>query len=66
MDINSRINWTNGMEMTAQTLLGLNDQWDSNWQLALRASLGSNRMGLLPNAPFECNASFAAGQLEVA
>ncbi len=65
MDINSRINWTNGMEMTAQTLLGLNDQWDSNLQLALRASLGSNRMGLLPNTPFECKAAFAAGQLEV-
>ena len=65
MDINARINWMPGMEITAQTFLGLTEHWDFRQQLALRAALGSNRMGLLPKAPFNCNGIFVNNRLEV-
>ena len=65
MDINARINWMPGMEITAQTFLGLAEHWDFRQQLALRAALGSSRMGLLPKAPFNCNGIFVNNRLEI-
>ena len=65
MDINARINWVPGMELTAQTFMGLTDHWDFRQQLALRAALGSNRMGLIPGAPFNCRGIFVSNQFEL-
>ena len=65
MDINARINWMPGMEITAQTFLGMAEHWDFRQRLALRAALGSNRMGLLPGAPFSCNGIFVKNQFEI-
>jgi len=65
MDINARINWMPGMEITADTFLGVADQWDFRYRLALRAALGSNRMGLLPDTPFSCNGIFVKNRLEI-
>jgi len=65
MDINARINWMPGMEITAQTFLGLAEHWDFKQRLALRAALGSNRMGLIPGAPFSCKGSFVKNQFEI-
>lgn len=65
MDINARINWMPGMELTAETFSGMSEQWDFRQRLALQAALGSNRMGLLPGAEFICNGIFANSRLEV-
>lgn len=65
MDINARINWMPGMEITAQTFLGMAEHWDFRQRLALRAALGSNRMGLLPKAPFKCNGIFVKNRFEI-
>ena len=54
MDVNARINWMPGMELTDQTFRALDDRLDFRQQMALRVALGNNRMGLLPDAPF-CN-----------
>lgn len=64
-DINARINWIPGMELTAETFLGIGEQWDFRQQLAIRAALGSNRMGLVPGAPFNCNGIFVKNRFEV-
>ena len=42
------------MELTSQTFLNMDENLDFRQQMALRAALGGNRMGLLPGAPF-CN-----------
>lgn len=65
MDINARINWTPGMELTAQTFVGLDENLDYRQQLALRAALGNQRMGLLPDAEFSCNGRFVKNKFEV-
>lgn len=65
MDINCRINWMPGMEITAQTFLGMAEHWDFKHRLALRTALGSNRMGLLPEAPFQCNGIFVKNRFEI-
>lgn len=65
LDVNARINWIPGMEISANTFLGLTEQWDFRQQLALQAALGSNRTGLIPNAPFHCKAVFVNNQLEM-
>lgn len=65
MDLNSRINWTPGMEITAQTFIGLEQQLDLRQQIALRAALGNNQMGLLPGAVMNCNGIFAGSTFEI-
>lgn len=65
MDINARINWMPGMELTSETFSGMAEQWDFRQQLAIRAALGSNRMGLVPGAPFSCNGTFVKNRYEV-
>lgn len=65
MDINAKVNWVPGMEITAQTFVEVSEQWDFKQQMALKAALGSNRMGLIPDAPFSCKALFVQGRLEV-
>ena len=53
------------MEITAQTFLEIAEHWDFKQQLALKAAIGSNRMGLIPDAPFSCKALFVKGRLEI-
>lgn len=65
MDLNATINWTPGMEMTAQTFIGLERQLDLRQQLALRAALGSSQMGLLPGAEFSCKGVFTGSTFEI-
>ncbi len=64
MDINARINWVPGMEVTAQTFIEVAGHWDFKQRIALRAALGSNRMGLLPGAPYSCRGVFVKNQFE--
>ena len=65
MDINARINWKPGMEITAQTFISLDEHLDFRQQLALRAALGNQRMGLLPGATFSCNGMFVKNKFEI-
>ena len=66
MDINARINWMPGMELTAETFSGMAEQWDFSQRLAIRAALGSNCMGLVPGAPFSCSGTFVKNRFEIA
>ena len=65
VDINSRINWVPGMELTAETFSGISEQWDFRQMLAIRAAVGNSRMGLVPGSPFNCNGIFVKNRFEV-
>ena len=54
------------MELTTQTFTSLSEELDFRQQMALRAALGSNRMGLLPGAPFLNSGLFAKNKFEMA
>lgn len=65
MDINSRINWKSGMEMTARALAGMNRHIDFQQQVAIQAALGRSRVGLLPDAPFNNKGNFVRNTFEI-
>ncbi|MCR4582088.1 MAG: type VI secretion system baseplate subunit TssK [Prevotella sp.] len=65
MDINARINWMPGMEITAQTFREIDECLDYRQKVALRAALGSNRMGLVPGAPFSGKGIFVKSTFEI-
>ena len=65
MDIDARINWMPGMELTAQTFLELDRNLDFRQQVAVRAALGGQRLGLLPGAPFLCQGVFVKNTYEI-
>lgn len=53
------------MEITSQTFIGLEEKLDFQQQIAIRAALGSTRMGLLPGATFNCNGIFVKNTFEI-
>lgn len=65
MDIDARINWMPGMELSAQTLKELDRNLDFRQQIAVRAALGSSRFGLLPGAEFSANGVFVKNTYEI-
>ena len=65
MDLNSKINWLPGMEITAQTFIGLEEKLDFQQQIAIRAALGSTRMGMLPGATLNCEGIFVKNTYEI-
>ena len=65
MDIESRINWMPGMELTAQTFKELDANLDYRQQVALRAALGGSQLGLLPGAEFSCKGVFVKNTYEI-
>ena len=65
MDINTRINWAPGMELTAQAFKEFRDQLDFRQQVAVRAALGASRFGLLPGAAFDCKGRFVRNSFEI-
>jgi len=64
MDINARINWLPGMELTAEAFSSFDENLDFRQQAAIRAALGS-RIGLLPGLPFRCEGSFQHSDFRV-
>lgn len=54
-----------GMELTSHTFRQLEDSLDYRQQLAIRAALGSNQLGLLPGCEFECNGVFVRNTFEI-
>ncbi len=65
MDLNSRINWTPGMEITAQTFLGMEEKLSLQQRIAIRAALGSTRLGMLPEAILSCDGTFVKNAFEI-
>ena len=65
MDIDSRINWAPGMELTARTFKQLDLNLDFRQQMAVRAALGSARLGLLPDTVFSCKGIFVKNTYEI-
>lgn len=65
MDINSRINWKPGMEMTAETFAGMGQHIDFQQQVAIQAALGNTRIGILPRAPFNNRGAFVKSSFEI-
>ena len=65
VNINARINWKPGMELTAQTFLDLDANLDVRQQVAIRAALGDRCMGVLPETPFHCSGSFYTNKFEI-
>lgn len=53
------------MELTAQTFRELDRNLDFRQQVAVRAALGGNRLGLLPGAPFNCKGVFVKNTYEI-
>ena len=65
MDVNSKINWSPGMEITAKTLIGLEEKLDFQRRVAIRAALGNTRMGMVPGSILSCNGSFFKNTFEI-
>ena len=65
MDINARINWRPGMELTTQTFLDMDENLDFRQQMAIRAALGDHCIGLLPDTPFDNKGLFYTNHFEM-
>lgn len=63
MDINSKINWTAGMEVTAETLKAMAQASAARDAALMRSAFGS-RVGILPNVAFSCEGIFVRKSLE--
>jgi len=65
MDLNARINWKPGMELTAQTFLEMDSNLSFRQQTAIRAALGEHCIGLLPGLPFSAEGVFYTNKYEI-
>ena len=65
MNINARIDWRPGMELSAQTFLDMDANLDFRQQMAIRAALGEQCIGLLPGMDFNCSGSFYTNKFEI-
>ncbi|MCR5455033.1 MAG: hypothetical protein K6F33_08620 [Bacteroidales bacterium] len=65
MDLNSKINWTEGMELTARTFIGMEQQLDARQQIALRMATGSCLAGMIPGTEFQCSGIFVGSTYEI-
>lgn len=65
MNINSRINWQTGMELTPHTFISLDKRFDFKQQTAIRIALGSRRMGLIPGTTFSNRGSFVRNAFQI-
>ncbi|MDR1881994.1 MAG: type VI secretion system baseplate subunit TssK [Prevotella sp.] len=64
MDINSRIDWRAGMEITAQTFRELDGNIDLRQEVIGRIA-HAGLTGLLPNVPFCCHGAFVKNKFEI-
>lgn len=65
MDINDKINWMPGMELTAETFRQLENTIDFRLCLALKIALGKNQLGLLPGYSFKNDGVFVKNTFEI-
>ena len=64
MNVNARIDWQTGMEITAQTFTKFDENIVYRQQVASRIMNG-NRFGLIPFSKFDCQAGFVKNTLEI-
>ena len=64
MNVNARIDWQTGMEITAQTFTKFDENIVYRQQVAIRIMNG-NRFGLIPFSKFDCQAGFVKNTLEI-
>ena len=64
MNINSRIDWEAGMEISAQTFVELDANLARREQVACRAVNG-NQFGLIPFTEFDNRGGFVRNKLEI-
>lgn len=65
MDINARINWQPGMEISSELLRGWYQDLDQQQKIVVRAALGGMRAGLLPGAEFNSQGMFVRNTFEM-
>ncbi len=63
-DINARIDWQPGMELSAQTFKELTDNLDFKQRVTSMIA-NNNRSGLLPDTEFDCQGAFVKNVLEI-
>lgn len=64
VDINARINWQPGMELSAQTFKELAENLDFRMR-TMNTIANNNRIGILPNSEFNCQGIFVRNILEI-
>lgn len=64
MNINAKIDWQPGMDITAQTFIELDENIDFRQQIAARITHDS-RMGILPGTTFDCQGVFVKNTFEI-
>ncbi len=64
VNINSKINWQAGLELTEQTFRGMDRAFDSRIS-ALRIALANGQFGLLPGSDYYNNATFVKRTIEI-
>ena len=64
MNINAKIDWQPGMELTAQTFVELDKSLARNQQITHRIANG-NHFGVIPGMPFHCQGAFVKKTLEI-
>ena len=57
MNVNAKIDWHAGMELTAQTFIELDKNLDRQQQITRRIVNGGD-FGIIPAAPFHCQGGF--------
>jgi hypothetical protein len=64
MNVNAKIDWHAGMELTAQTFIELDKCLERNRQITNTVACG-NHFGILPTAAFSCKGVFVKKTLEI-
>ncbi len=64
MNINSKIDWKDGLEINSKTLITFDKNIDSRQQILAKISTG-NLFGIVPVDDFEINAAFVRKKLEI-
>lgn len=64
MNVNAKIDWHAGMELTAQTFIELDNCLQRNREITHKVVAG-NHFGILPTTAFQCNGVFVKKTLEI-
>lgn len=64
MDVNARINWVPGMELSSKTFLALDGNLHHRRVLSFRIAAGGN-YGIIPGTAFSADGIFAKGNFEI-
>ena len=65
MDYNARINWTDGMALSASVLRQFEADMLQRDELSLRAAVGGGLVGLLPGSAFAFSGAFVRKNYEI-